>query len=299
MKRKLVKQGGKAYTVTLPISWIRERGLEAGDEIDVFEQESRLILSSNRGVKNKTLSFSIQNFTLGMRYNYLTAAYLLGVDELFIDVDEDKIPEMNEVMGYTILDQKGSTIHVHDIGGNTREDLEVIFKRVFQILIRYFIQAKDDIVGKQTTSASAIRRYDHEINKLTFFLQRAVMKKTMSSSVDGKLLFAYSYALEKIGDEILRMWKLVSESKPEIDENLQKVFDLVSQGLELSFAVYYRFSDKNVKSLSDLKIKFKKKAFSLFGNDEISSRLLMHLTKIFDDSYDLTNLAIMREFNKK
>lgn len=299
MRRKLVKQAGKAYTVTLPISWIREKGLDAGDEIELLEQESRLILSTNQKTVGKKLEFSIQGFPVGMRYRYLTAAYTLGADEALIKVDLNKIPDMDELMGYTVIDQKDDIIHVQDIGGNSNEDLDLIFKRLFQILLRYFEKARDDITGKQEMSKERIRYFDGEINKLTFYLQRAVMKKTMTSSIEGKLLFAYSYVLEGIGDEILRMWRLTTESKIKVDKKLSDVFDIVFKGLELSFAMYYRFSEKVSKDLVKTKGNFRKIAYPIMERGQMPSRIIMHLNKIFDDAYGMNDLAMMREFNNR
>ena len=34
-ERKVIKQGNQAYTITLPIKWIRNNHIEAGDEINL------------------------------------------------------------------------------------------------------------------------------------------------------------------------------------------------------------------------------------------------------------------------
>ena len=45
MKRKLVKQGGTALTVSLPAKWARKYNLKAGDEVEGEEEDWTLIVS--------------------------------------------------------------------------------------------------------------------------------------------------------------------------------------------------------------------------------------------------------------
>ena len=38
MKRKIIKQAGQAYTVTLPINWVRSFALDTKTEIDIEQK---------------------------------------------------------------------------------------------------------------------------------------------------------------------------------------------------------------------------------------------------------------------
>ena len=46
MRRKLVKQGDNALTITLPAAWTRVHQLTPGNEVDVRQEGEELILSS-------------------------------------------------------------------------------------------------------------------------------------------------------------------------------------------------------------------------------------------------------------
>ena len=45
MRRRIIKQGNNSFRSTVPIKWIKENNLEAGDEIEVFEEDNQLIIS--------------------------------------------------------------------------------------------------------------------------------------------------------------------------------------------------------------------------------------------------------------
>ncbi|MGM5480341.1 MAG: AbrB/MazE/SpoVT family DNA-binding domain-containing protein [Nanobdellota archaeon] len=296
MKRKIVKQAGKAYTITLPISWVRERGLDAGDEIELIAQERNLLLETKQTTTQSKRTLSTKGLPLATKYSFIAATYARGIDELTVKTDDSTFPNINEYLGYVVIGQSNNIFTIQDINTSINEDLDLIFKRTFQIILKYFTQASNDICGKQESNYTKIRNIDSEINKLSFFLQRAVMKKNISSSAQGKIYFAYSYALEKIGDEILRLWRLMTEEKVVVDDNLKEIFSLVEKTLNKSFSLYYCFDIKLLKELRVLKEQFRTKAFSSFSKNRSYSLMLLYLTKIFDDSYDLTHLSLMHHF---
>lgn len=297
MKRKLVKQAGKALTLTLPIDWLRERNLQAGDELELIKRDRSLLITTDHVVAPKKLSISLKGVPFGTRYAFLAAAYARGIDELTIDTDKGVYPDLGEYLGYVVLDQSDTKLVIHDMNAGISEDIDLIFKRTFQIIMRYFDSATKHLAGDgEVVSMERIRDFDREINKLALFLQRAVMKKTMPSSTQGKLLFAYSYALERIGDEILRLWRLAVQEDIHISKEVQELFPLVANMLNKSFALYYRFNEKNIHELRRLKTKFREQAYPLFKKDANMSRFLMHLCNIFEETYDLKHLALMKEF---
>jgi len=44
MKRKIIKQGHNTLTITLPSEWVKKLNLNAGDEIEVYERDSGLVI---------------------------------------------------------------------------------------------------------------------------------------------------------------------------------------------------------------------------------------------------------------
>ena len=56
MKRKLVKQGGSALTITLPKSWVDKYGLKAGDDISVKECGRELSIVTEREEEGRSIA---------------------------------------------------------------------------------------------------------------------------------------------------------------------------------------------------------------------------------------------------
>ena len=59
MKRRIIKQGNNSYTLTLPISWIKENHLRGGDEIEIDEEDSKLIISLSKDQRKVEISLDV------------------------------------------------------------------------------------------------------------------------------------------------------------------------------------------------------------------------------------------------
>ena len=64
MKRKLIKQGGGGYTIYLPKKWVDKKGLKEGNQVDVQETETSLIIGSPvKGKKEISIEITEENRT--------------------------------------------------------------------------------------------------------------------------------------------------------------------------------------------------------------------------------------------
>jgi len=50
--RKIIKLGGNAFVMSLPVGWVRYYNLEAGDRLEVIANK-KLIVRTNKKLNNK------------------------------------------------------------------------------------------------------------------------------------------------------------------------------------------------------------------------------------------------------
>ena len=65
---------------------------------------------------------------------------------------------------------------------------------------------------------------DREVNKFCLFLQRAINKSSYPDVVNSRALFSYSYMLEKIGDEVERLWRTNIKNKIKKTKEFKEIF---------------------------------------------------------------------------
>jgi phosphate uptake regulator len=295
MIRKVIKQANQAYTITLPIEWVRENNIDKNPEIDVVLQDKSLVIKNTKEIsvkKEKIILESGERVGLGRRIH---ALYAKGIDEIEIVSKEDissKVTEvMAEIIGYALVSQSKNVYIIKDIGGGSYSNLDEIFKRVFQMVLIFYDSAIEDIFGKETETETSLSNRDKEINKFCLFLERAINKMSYSDPIKGRALFTYSFALEKIGDEIHRLWRANLNSKIKKTEKLKELLLLSKEGLDLTFDFYYSKDIAVAEKIYKIKEKVRKNAEALSKQESFD--FARHAIKIIEDAADLNHLNLI------
>ena len=98
MKRKLIKQGGYGLTFYVPKKWIDAKHLNAGDEIEVTEEEDKLILEvgkAKKEIRKVEITVGAENFNT---YRSLIGGlYRSGYDEIHVHFsDKESVSELQK-----------------------------------------------------------------------------------------------------------------------------------------------------------------------------------------------------------
>jgi len=296
MKRKIIKQASQAYTITLPIGWVRKNNLDEKSEVDVEESEKSLVINSNKAVVGEKVVLDMRNLHLNNVFRHINALYARGVDEIELiygrDISHDLLSFLNQTMGYALISQSSGKFIIKDISGGNYQNLDEIFKRVFQMIISFYESAIKDIFGNEKETLKSLDSRDSEVNKFCLYLQRAINKMSYPDVVKGRALFTYSFSLEKISDEIHRLWRANIKHEIKKTEALKELAELSCEGLGKSFDLYYGFNSKKVEEIYYLRQKVREKSLSLKVEGH-TIRFVRHIVKIIEDAHDLSHLAIM------
>ena len=299
MKRKIIKQAGKAFTITLPVEWIRQNDLSEKSEIDLEIRDKSLVITSGKRAAGEKVKIDVNEASRRNIARIINALYARGVDEIEMLSVKDISPVLsqllNQNLGYALVKQSGNSFVIRDIGGGSYQDLDEIFKRVFQIIILFYESAINDIFGKEKETLESLRAREVEVNKFCLLLQRAINKLSYPDTTKGRALFTYSFALEKISDEIHRLWRTNIENRNKVKKSakLKELALLSSEALGKSFDFYYQFNPERVKEIYEIRTEAMEKAISFIRLDSYTAMFIRHIIKIAEDSADLSHLALM------
>lgn len=299
MRRKIIKQASQAYTITLPIEWVRQNNLERKDaEIEVSIADKSLIIKNTGKVELKKAKLILDNLDPPNLWSKFNALYASGIDEIEIESKENISNLLRRVIsediGYALVSQEKGKYIVKDLGGGNNQNIDEIFKQVFQIVLMFYDSAIEDIFGKENETRESLESRDKEINKFCLYLQRQINKMSYSDPIRGRVLFTYSFALEKIGDEILRLWRTNIEHKIPKNEKIKEIIEFSRQSLDLVFEFYYNLETNTGEKIYNLKNKARKELLSLSKIDAKTARFLHYALQIIEDSADLTHLNLMK-----
>lgn len=304
MKRKVISQaGGQAYTITLPIGWVRRNKISGKSEVDVVEEGKSLAVHSSNILEEKKVTLEVDNWPTRTLYLHISALYAQGVDEISIISKQDISDEINRslsnLIGFALISQQGFTYVLKDLSGGNYPQLDDIFKRVFQMILLFYESAERDIFGKEQGTLENLKTRDSEVNKFCLYLQRAINKMSYAEAIHGRILFTYSYMLEKISDEIERLWRTNIKYPVKKTKAIHALMTLSREGLSQAFDLYYQFNSKKIAEIYSLREKVREDSFILPKTDPITSRFVRHIVKIVEDAADLNHLTVMRMAGSK
>lgn len=302
MKRKIIKQAGQAYTITLPIEWIRTNNIKEGDEIDLQEEgKSILINSSSNHQIRKKIRLNAQDLRSRTIYNSIVTLYASGFDDIELISDKDITPSINktltQLIGFGLTEQKNNSYIIKDLGLSEYQNLDEIIKRVFQMILLFYENTKNDIFGKQEEDLDGLRLRDVEVNKLCVYLQRAINKKSYPDAIKGRVLFTLSFALEQISDEVERLWRTNIKYNPKKSKEISNLLELSQECLGKSFDLCFQFNPKISEEIYSIREKVREDSMKIKTKDSNSLRMVRHIVKIAEEAADLTYLNFMLNNN--
>jgi antitoxin component of MazEF toxin-antitoxin module len=154
MKRKLIRQGADALTLTLPREWTRERGLEAGQEVDVEADGDALVVRGKSEPRLTRTSMHLAQTDVHGYRHLLYNAYRKGFDEIKVTFDKSGqfagIREViGELMGFEITQQGCHDLTLKSVALPDAKEYPVLWRRTFHIVQTAFDYLLEDMRAGQ------------------------------------------------------------------------------------------------------------------------------------------------------
>jgi phosphate uptake regulator len=300
MRRRIIRQGNGAYTITLPIEWVREHRLEKKGEVDVDRVESEIVLRHTQSARGKSVKIDANGLHPRTLKIAINALYAHGADEIVMDSKSDItgtiMIALGSSMGYALVEQSGQRYIIRDLNQGQYQSLDEVFKRVFQMTLLFFDAATKALEESKQESFETLKMRDVEVNKFCMYLQRAINKRSYPDAVEGRIMFTYSYIIEAMNDEIERLWRQYLQAPFKPSSDLRKIMQLVKRALELAFAIYFQFSYKHIEELYAIRDKVRIHCAEHKVAKE--QQAVFHLAKINQDVADTIHLALMKRLPK-
>lgn len=160
MKRKLIRQGGGGLTLYVPKKWVDAHGLQSGDEIEVTEEDNRLVIDISPRPKDvKRIELSLGTYHFNIYRSYIGGLYRQGYDEISVTFKNKKIiSDLQKVAdtlyGYEIFDIKETSCVIKSVFSPETPDIQSHFLKMGHIIRTMQSIIMEDI-EKQLFDASA------------------------------------------------------------------------------------------------------------------------------------------------
>lgn len=259
MKRKLIKQGLGGYTIYLPKKWVDRKGLKEGQEVNVIETDSGLVVGSDaRGKKKITLRLNSEEKE-NLR-PLLTHLYRKGFDTIVLgDIDEkllDKIKKLvkNLLLGFEIVEKTETSVTIKNISEPEAEKYDMMLRRIFLIIqetIEILIKSFEDNEFKRKREVEELR---DSLDSYVLFCRRVIIQEKFErdSLLDWELLTF----LMHIEHAMHYLYDYVQQNRIKKDEKLIHFVRSLKDYFGLYYDAFYKEDMKYIHRIISQKTKF-------------------------------------------
>lgn len=297
MKRKLVKQGGSALTITLPAKWAKKHNLKPGDEIEINETGDQIIIATSKiGNEQKIAMMNIDDLDRVMLNRYLEEFYELGTEQIILTFTKDTIsyykerkkiplaPYVHKIVerfiGLEIISQSNSRIVIQSMmHQDDPQKMESVQHRIYFLikeLLEEFLKAMD---GDFKPYFSTLYERHDNLAKFTVYLEKIIRSANIDDQQKQRLLVLYSIT-SKILDKVRHTGEKVAKIKkpsPKLKAALKEIFTFYPTQFEVVLKKEYTRKDMEtlLKKRYDLVEKINNEKFSQEDSEVICECKIM------------------------
>lgn len=292
MKRKLVSQGRATLTISLPSKWLKTFGLKAGDDIEVEEKGTNLVIKTEKGVTIEKTQVDVQNYGSRLLEKVLVYLYRKGYDEIeFILENPEQVAQIQDIialglLGYEVVSHGQRSCVVKNISGAIEGEFDQMLRRTFLLLKS---MAYDGMVAIKTKKPEALQNLilsEKINNRLTTIARRVINKKGFDK--DSTFLYSLINYLEKMADDYRDMYKYIKEKKPKLTAQELKLMEAVNENFNRMYENYYKFDKSTAIKIQDEYKKLTAELEKEFENKKANTKIIHHLLGILDKTVNCT-----------
>jgi phosphate uptake regulator len=289
MRRKIIKQKS-AYTITLPINWVRGHGLEGKEEVDLEEQGDSLVISTEKQLEPETIEFHLEESTEDYYRIMIENNYLKGYDEVRIDVPDKKAlttiqQVVSNLIGYEVIEQEENHCRISATATPTKQEFKRLLKRVLNIITYTQDTLNKDIAARKFQHKDEIEQLTRDARRFLLFCTRVLHKESITSRRDESFLHLLLERLILIQHNHNYLYrKLCTQNSYEIRKQVAQQY---KDATEMYKVFRESLTKKDMKSFAKINQEWKRIYFEghdLFQNCTKEESMItyhaMHLSKL-------------------
>jgi len=176
MERKLVKQGRDALTVTLPSKWLKEKGLKAGQEVDINIEKNNLVISANNQIIFKETTIDVRDNERSMIWHKVISKYIDGFDKITVLHNNPEVTQLfsQSLLGMIIEEHTPTKTVLKTLISTPENNIDIIIRRIFHMFEQQ--TAILEAVAKGTALAKDVKSQEQLLDVNVYYSLRYINK---------------------------------------------------------------------------------------------------------------------------
>ncbi|WP_406658326.1 phosphate uptake regulator PhoU [Methanolobus sp. ZRKC2] len=241
-KRKIQLTGGSTYIVSLPIKWVRENGLSAGDAVTLSARPDRsLTVMAEPGNEEKKQRSKIEFSLTGNTeddFRLLVSNYLVGYDIIKIispngfSADERKFIKeaaRKRLIGIEIVEESRTELVLQSLLNYQDISLDKSINSMYRIISSMLEDVLRSLEDQDLELARDVMQRDDDVDRFYLLTVRQLKAAIDDSSLAQKIGVGHSKdclgfrlvakSIERVGDHAQRIAKNVIDMDSPLEEN--------------------------------------------------------------------------------
>lgn len=258
MRRKVALIGPSTLMVSLPSKWVMQNKIKKGDELDIYEEGSRLIINCGKVDGSKKISIDL-NKNPSLIRRYLMDAYRSGFDEIRIEYKNPDDIEViqktsNEILtAFEIIEQGKNHCLLKSITKDSFDEFQNLLSRLFLVTSLMAKNVHDALKNSDNQLLKEALVLEVTNNRIALYCERLLSKKGFENYAATNFTFTIIYTLEKIADELKYISEYAGSKKLKIASETIKSLSKIIEMLELNQKIYFNLTNDSAEKLTTIK----------------------------------------------
>jgi phosphate uptake regulator len=246
MRRKLIQHGLSSLTVSLPRKWVKNNGLEKGNEVEVDESNGKIVVSTQKHYEHKRIDIDVSNSQPMLR-KIIGAAFKSGYDDITIKFStHEELKGIQNLVreqfsGFEIVDQSRDRITIKSVTQTSFEEFNNILRRLFFVVNNIASEIcnatdKDDFKWLKNITLIKVQS-----DKYADYCRRAINMGFEGEFKRTAPLYTIVEQLEKSADRYRDISEYMSENKIKVSDEIKSVMRELLKFQESFCDIFYKF----------------------------------------------------------
>jgi len=246
MGRKLIQHGMSSLTVSLPRKWVQKNNLKKGNEVEVLESATKLIISTQKHHEHKKIDVDISNAQPMIR-KIIGATFKSGYDEVNIRFSSfEELKAVQDLMreqfsGFEIISQSKDNIVIKNVSQTSFDEFNNVLRRLFFVLTQTASEISDAANKDDFNWMKNITLMKIESDKYADYCRRAINMGFEAESKRVAPLYVIIEQLEKVMDRYKDMCEYISTNKIKINSQIKSFMKELADFQESFYTLFYKF----------------------------------------------------------
>ncbi len=257
MKRRIIRLGKTAFTVTLPKKWLNSMNLLDKSEIDCEIRGNEIVFSADKESVSLVTSIDITPLSERAIRWLMSGLHKGGYDEIeIIYKNKHQLDIINELlkdlmMGFTILEQTERRIRIKIITKDTPEEFFPVLRRAFLVALSLADTGLSLIRDQKLDELKELIYLEKTNNQLTNYCQRIIHKGIFPENDNPYFLYVVIWNLEKIADDYKYIAQDLTGKSVKIKKEVIDLFEKVNHHFRAYYELFYDYDEKKLSELSE------------------------------------------------